>query len=529
MSWSSCSSKTSQKLAAIKAPIPPFSSPVYIATTFSDFCRQRKRTFPKAHVVPSMRYLPVPRAFVISLSASEEKSCLPSSAWRNAPTPARDTFATKSKGTNRPGLPRAAIRDIDGGLDTAIVHRQRQMAAASTQKKIATMLAAKLGVEKPVIQAPMAGVSTVDLASQVANCGAIGSIPMSSIDLKNNWSKFVQTVKEYKTKLSPETRYGSRLPLNLNFFCHEIYQPPSQEQISNWCCLYQAVFPSVATDWNSVSNFSNGNVSFKTWELQENLGVLDTLFAFWRQNENLIPAMVSFHFGYPTLDTIKKFQELDILVFVTATSVEEVKVLLSLNIDGLVLQGDEAGGHRGDFLPSKEGNMTTSLLFASVQEYLGSQNLKNKIFLVPTGGIMDSDDVSSYIKLGASAVQMGSAFLATDGSVASPYFRKLIGESKTNREVLPDTIMTSLVSGKSARTIVTPFISTLVAKYDELDPEKQNLPDYGFRYKAYKDLNQKLRGKIEVDLGFHLAGQNYRKMEISSNVAEILSKITKNI
>lgn len=142
---------------------------------------------------------------------------------------------------------------------------------------------------------------------------------------------------------------------------------------------------------------------------------------------------------------------------------------------------------------------------------------------------MDSKDVSKYINSGASAVQMGSAFLATEGSVARPYFEKLIGRDNEKRDRLPNTIMTPLVSGKPARTVVTPFISTLISKYYELSPQNKTLPDYGFRYKAYKDLNQKLKGMINMDLGFHLAGSNYTKMNIDSNVGEILSTVTKDL
>lgn len=424
-----------------------------------------------------------------------------------------------------------AWRSVEAGQlqrQTGPHRRQSYMASARTQRKIVTMLAARLGVEKPVIQAPMAGVSSVDLASQVTNSGGIGSLPLSSIDLKNNWGSFVQTMQDYRSKLSAN-RPGSRLPVNLNFFCHDIYSPPSKEQISNWCRLYQSVVPPVVSDWSSVSSFSNGNVSFKTWELQENKEVLDTMFDFWHQNKELVPEIVSFHFGYPSVETIRKLQELGTLVFVTATSLEEVKVLLSLDIDGLVLQGDEAGGHRGDFLPTENENLSTFALFEIVQSYLDSQCLKDNIYVVPAGGIMDSTDVLKYIKSGASAVQMGTAFLATEGSVAKPYFEKLVGKQDKNRDTLPKTIMTSLVSGKPARTVVTPFISTLVSKYNGLSQQSKNLPDYGFRYKAYKDLSQKLKGKIDMDIGFHLAGSNYKKMKINSNVGEILSAVTEDL
>lgn len=375
----------------------------------------------------------------------------------------------------------------------------------------------KLALKKPIIQAPMAGVSTVKLAAEVTNSGGLGSLPMSSINLKTNWDGFIKQINEYNDLLIKDE--NDKLLVNLNFFCHEIFDQPTNEEISNWCNLYTSTLSTPIN--NKISDFKNGNVSFKEWELNENQNVLNNLFNFWNEHKFLIPEIVSFHFGYPKIETIKKMQKLKIKIFVTATSLDEAKVLIGLGIDGLILQGVEAGGHRGDFLPNNT-NMSTFQLFNVVKSYW-ELNKINDLCIVPAGGIMDSIDVANYIKLGASAVQLGSVFLATSNSIAKPYFDKLFSETTD----FPKTVMTPLVSGKSARTVKTPFISKLIQSYE--NSKLVDLPPYGYRYKAYKDMKKSLQSKIEMDIGFHLAGSNYHKMKIDATVEDIIEQLTKDL
>lgn len=364
----------------------------------------------------------------------------------------------------------------------------------------------------------MAGVSTVKLAAEVTNCGGLGSLPMSSINLKTNWDGFIKQINEYNDLLIEEK--SDKLLVNLNFFCHEIFNKPTSEELSNWCKLYTSTLSTPIT--NKISDFENGNVSFKEWELIENQNVLDNLFNFWNINKSLIPEIVSFHFGYPKIDTIKKMKKLKIKIFITATSLEEAKVLIDLGIDGLILQGIEAGGHRGDFLPNND-NMSTFQLFNVIKSYLELKNIKD-LYIIPAGGIMESIDVSNYIKLGASGVQLGTIFLPTSNSIAKPYFDNLF----TENTYLPETtIMTSLVSGKSARTIKTPFISNLMQSYK--NSKLTVLPPYGYRYKAYKDLKKSLQSNIDMDIGFHLAGSNYHKMKTGITVPDIIEQLTKDL
>lgn len=384
------------------------------------------------------------------------------------------------------------------------------------------------GNVKPIIQAPMAGVSTVSLAAEVTNCGGIGSIPVSGINLKTDWETFVNTLQEFKNKLN-DHQPNTKLLVNLNFFSHDIFDPPTKYQILNWCDLYKNTIPSAdVQDWTNISSFSNGNISFKKWELKDNTAVLDRMFNFWETYETLTPKIVSFHFGYPSSDTINRFQQLGIKVFITATSLEEAKFLIHLKVDGLILQGDEAGGHRGDFIPTTDPNLNTFFLFQTVKSYVASNGLSDQTFLIPTGGIMDSHDFSLLIEQGSSAIQVGSVFLGVSGLPTKAYFDKLVSTGKSQREV-PKTVLTALVSGKAARAVETSLISQLSQNYHKLDPKHQELPEYGYRYKGYKDTVKKLKGKVDLDLGFHLAGANYFKMNTNRSVEEIISDITKDL
>ncbi|KAG0688455.1 hypothetical protein C6P40_000973 [Pichia californica] len=377
-----------------------------------------------------------------------------------------------------------------------------------------------------IIQAPMAGVSTIELAAAVTNAGGLGSIPVSSINLKTDFPTFAKTLYNY-SKLLNNHLNSDKLMVNLNFFCHKIENNPTSNEISNWCNLYNKTLPNLNEKIDSkISDFANGNISFKEWETEENDSVLSKLFSFWEDHPELIPNVVSFHFGYPDKKSLIRFQHLGIKVLVSVTYIYEPAKIISTYdtglINGLVLQGSEAGGHHSN-IRNEESNISTKRLFEySIKEV---KNLDIKMDLIPAGGIMTAEDVQYYINSGASAVQMGSIFLATNGSNAKPYFEKLISNSNLNSDKLPETIVTNLVSGKSARTIKTPFIEKLIENDNELGSEP--LPPYGYRYKAYKDLKKKEKDNIEMDLDFHLAGANYAKMSLNLTPEEIIKEVTK--
>ncbi|GMM35378.1 putative nitronate monooxygenase [Saccharomycopsis crataegensis] len=440
---------------------------------------------------------------------------------------------------------------------------------SSLSHKFCSMLSLKL----PIIQAPMAGVVSLQLAANVSSSGALGSIPASGYDLTKSTSSLVDALSTFKTLL-PKTNLepgssqeGCQLPANMNFFCHDIVQPPNKTQIENWWSLFIDSYVETFLSTNPGSEksrlseikskgllndvqFSNGNVSFKEFEIAteksrhlkiancEDPAPIDELISYLNHHPELTPKVMSFHFGIPKSSTINKLHDLGVTILVTATSTSEARLAIENNVDGLVLQGYQAGGHRGNFLVKQEDddNLSTMDLFKQVKELLDSEEIvrgKESVYLIPAGGIINGDDIKEYLKLGASAVQMGTAFLGCpeklkSGSkyAATNSVAKIVSEKieKGANFQLPSTTMTPLVSGKPARTIVTPFIGTL---QKNTKSPGTDLPEYGYRYKAFKGLNTALESAQldETDIGFYLCGKRYGEIEVGKSAKEIIEKL----
>lgn len=363
----------------------------------------------------------------------------------------------------------------------------------------------KLGLEYPIVQSPMAGISTVKLASVVSQNGGLGSIPLAAIDLRNESGidSIVKQFTEFKSLANTNT-------VNLNFFCHnhEEQTEPTANQTENWHKLLGRIRPTVDKDLPKLkkSNISVSEIENKHPEIFSKL--LQTL-------AEIKPKVVSFHFGHPSQKAIKFLRESGILVFVSVTSVQEAKALIDLEVDGLVTQGYEAGGHRGNFLVSQklDENLSTFALFKQVKKLVEKHSWKP--YLIPAGGIMDGETIEYYLANGASGVQLGTAFLTTPESNSNDFIRNEVSGSND----IP-TIMTSLVSGKPARCLRTPFIENLIDDFSSLKLDDQ--PSYGYSYSGYKTVVGLLK---EPKFGFYLAGQNYHQIHPDLNTKEVLLKL----
>ncbi|CUM65715.1 uncharacterized protein PRCAT00003363001 [Priceomyces carsonii] len=366
-----------------------------------------------------------------------------------------------------------------------------------------------IGAKIPIIQAPMAGISTPELSYVVQKTGGIGSIPFGGVDLTKGIGPLVKLIEDFKS-LSSDSNI-----VNLNFFCHDYKEQarPLDEQKKNWISLLEESSGSVIGD---LVNFRNANVSLTEIE-DRYLEIFSELLQYLCDYR---PKMVSFHFGHPSKNAISILKDNQIMVFVTATSVLEAKYLVDLGVDGLILQGFEAGGHRGNFLTTTllDECLSTSALFKQVKRHLG-QNA-DKVHLVPSGGIVDGETIASYLSQGASAVQLGTTFLTVPESNSSDFIKNRILQH--NGE---PTIMTSLVSGKPARALRTKFLKDLVSYYDKT-PTIQTQPPYGWAYSAYKQLAQI---KKDPQLGFYLAGQNYTLIDPTLNTEQVMKKLSSEI
>lgn len=363
----------------------------------------------------------------------------------------------------------------------------------------------KLKLKIPIIQAPMAGVSTVKLASAVTNNGGLGSIAFAASDFRKGSEVINEKWQEFKVQVDESLSHN----VNFNFFSHEFENDhlPTNQELKNWNQIYNK---ASKVENKLDENHAKINISIKEVEST----TPDKFEEFISTLIKIKPHVVSFHFGHPSLESIKTLQENGISVFVTATSVAEAKYLIDLGVDGIVCQGYEAGGHRGNFLvdQSLDENLPTSSLFNLIMKKLDTKNT----FIIPSGGIVDGETISQYVKSGAAAVQMGTIFIPTPESSAPSFIKETI----ESNQLIP-TIMTKLVSGKPARTLKIPFIERLVCAHEELS--NKELPEYGYSYNRYKKLSSSIGNQ------FYLAGSNYPLIDTDLNAKQILDKLKKEL
>jgi nitronate monooxygenase len=275
-----------------------------------------------------------------------------------------------------------------------------------------------LGIENPIIQGPMGGgPSTAELVAAVSNAGGLGSLGAA-----------YQTPEQILDTIRRIRALTSR-PFNVNL---------------------------LAGAWSTKQDFNAGPILDLLAEVHERLGLPPPIAPtpapdpFPAQLEAVLdarPAIFSFTFGIPDRDVMSRLKSRGIQIWGTATTVEEARQLEQAGVDAIVAQGAEAGAHRGTFLDSFESSMvpTLDLVRATVDAV--------KLPVIATGGLMDGRDIVSAIKAGASAAQLGTAFLACPESGASEAYKRAILTVKED-----STVVTRAFSGRPARGLRNAFI-----------------------------------------------------------------------
>jgi nitronate monooxygenase len=166
-----------------------------------------------------------------------------------------------------------------------------------------------------------------------------------------------------------------------------------------------------------------------------------------------LPPIFSFTFGIPDRDAMSRLKARGIVILGTATTVEEARQLEQAGVDAVVAQGSEAGAHRGTFLDSFEASMVPTL------ELVRATASAIEIPLIATGGLMDGRDIVSAINAGASAAQLGTAFLACPESGASEVYKRAILAAKEDT-----TVVTRAFSGRPARGLRNAFMASVDGK-----------------------------------------------------------------
>ena len=282
-----------------------------------------------------------------------------------------------------------------------------------------------VGVEHPIIQAPMANVGGVELCVAAARAGGLGSLPCGMIS--------PEQVREQVARVREQVD----APLNLNFFCFDM--PP----------------PTDDTKWRKV--LRSYYVKFAIPEPEA--AALRVAFddSYCRVVEELKPEVVSFHFGLPQEALFERVKATGAVTIGCATTIAEAIFLEAAGIDAIVAQGWEAGGHSGRFLESDPREALG--LFALVPQVVDSVSVP----VVAAGAIADARGVAAALTLGASAVQVGSAFLHCPESFLADGHKTMLRARRT--------LMTNIYSGGLARAVRGRLI-------DEIGPIRGEAPPY---------------------------------------------------
>src|SRR6516162_10205426 len=233
------------------------------------------------------------------------------------------------------------------------------------------------GVELPIIQAPMAGASDVELATAVAEAGGLGSLPCAMLTA-------VQLRTAYRT-----FRQRTDRPLNLNFFCHSVAAPdPDRER--RWRELLLPYY----TEFGLDPAAGVGGPGRRPFDDE----LCDVAL-------ELRPEVISFHFGLPARPLLDRVRSTGAKVISSATTVAEARWLESEGCDAIIAQGAEAGGHRGMFLTTDVATQVGTI--ALVPQVVDAV----RVPVIASGGITDARGIVAAFALGAAAVQMGTAYL----------------------------------------------------------------------------------------------------------------------
>jgi nitronate monooxygenase len=342
-----------------------------------------------------------------------------------------------------------------------------------------------LGIDMPLIQAPMAGVSSPALAAAVANAGALGSIGVGATDAAGA-RRMIEAVRERSSR-----------SLNVNVFCHQPAKADAKID-SAWIAHLRPFFEQFGAQ--PPARLDEIYRSFLT----DN----DMLAVLLRTQ----PKVVSFHFGLPSPQRIRALREAGIVLLASATNLSEARAAAAAGVQAIVAQGYEAGGHRGIVDPAAPDDaLSTSVLTRLLVREL-------PLPVIAAGGIMDGAGIAAMLRLGASAAQLGTAFIPCLESDADAYFRQALASAAAQH-----TVMTRAISGRPARCLSNAF----TALGAPVPPER--VPSYPLAYAAGKALNLAAKAAGNGGFGAQWAGQGAPLARQGISAAELVAALAREL
>jgi len=289
------------------------------------------------------------------------------------------------------------------------------------------------GIDLPILQAPMAGVSTPEMAIAVSEAGGLGSLACAQLSV------------EQARKDLAAIRQATKRPINVNFFCHTP-PAPQPERIAAWRKLLAPYYRELGLDPEAPIPETN-RVPFDD--------------AFCALMEEAKPEVVSFHFGLPAPALLARVRAIGAKIISSATTVAEARWLEERGVDAVIAMGLEAGGHRGNFLSDDLGLQLGT--FALVPQVVDAV----KVPVIAAGGISDARGIVAALALGASAVQIGTAYMLTPEAKLTPAHREALRSAGEHH-----TLLTTLFTGRPARG----FVNRIMRELGAINPAAPSFP-----------------------------------------------------
>jgi nitronate monooxygenase len=319
-----------------------------------------------------------------------------------------------------------------------------------------------LKIDHPILQAPMAGVMDAQLAIAAAKAGALATLPAGML----NADQLRDQVAQFRAAT------GNK-PINLNFFAHKMPVPNNAREHA-WREKLKPYYVELGVDPATPVPTTN-RAPFDA--------------AMCAVVEELRPDVVSFHYGLPDAALVARVRAIGCKVICSATTVAEARFLEANGCDIVIAQGLEAGGHRGMFLSNDVATQVG--LFALLPQVVDAV----KVPVIASGGIGDARAIVAALALGASGVQLGTAFLFCPEAKPLPPHRAALRAARDD-----STVLTNVFSGRPARGLINRAIR-------ELGPMSGIVPEFPLASGALAPLHAKAQAQGSGDFSPMLAGQ----------------------
>ncbi|MEG2472503.1 NAD(P)H-dependent flavin oxidoreductase [Acinetobacter sp.] len=336
----------------------------------------------------------------------------------------------------------------------------------------------QLEIKHAIFLAPMAGVSTPELAAEVSNQGALGSLGLGA------------STAEAARQQILTTQALTDQPFQVNFFCHQSAALNSQ----------------TAQQW--IQHLRPQFAKYGAAPPEQ----LRCIYPSFLDNDDFLnvvletrPKAVSFHFGIPHAHQIQALKNAGIICMVSATHLTEAQAIEAAGIDIIIAQGIEAGGHRGIFNQSFDSGIKTADLVQLLKQHCSAP-------VVAAGGIMTGQQAKAMLQLGADAVQLGTAFVQCKTSNANDAYRKALFNQ-------PLTQVTASISGRPARGLINHW-------HTQVDiPDRPPVPEYPYAYDLGKQLHAAASQQGDHGFGAFWAGSNaaqIRELEAADLINQLV-------